>query len=186
MGNIIAPYLESLYSMWSGPQGRESRLLILGLDAAGKTTLLYMLTLGECPVTIPTIGFNVETFRLDNIEFVAWDIGGQQSIRPYWRCYLPNTDAVLFVVDSSDRERMQEAKNELHRLFRENELADARLLVYANKQDLLGAMSVAEIREALALETVTRNASHVQATSAITGEGICEGMAWLSKALSSS
>ncbi|GLE03628.1 hypothetical protein PINS_up012530 [Pythium insidiosum] len=183
MGNIVPSYLRSLYSLWSGPQARESRLLILGLDAAGKTTLLYMLTLGECPVTIPTIGFNVETFRYENLEFVAWDIGGQHSIRPYWRCYLPNTDAVLFVVDSSDRERIQEARKVLHDLFLESELAGARLLVYANKQDLAGAMSADEIREALQPETITRNAVRVQATSALTGKGICEGMEWLSKEL---
>merc|ERR1712124_160271 len=86
---------------------REMRMLMLGLDAAGKTTILYKLKLGEVVTTIPTIGFNVETVEYRNINFTVWDVGGQDKIRPLWRHYYQNTQAVIFVVDSSDRERLE-------------------------------------------------------------------------------
>ena len=82
---------------------REMRILILGLDGAGKTTILYRLQAGEVVTTIPTIGFNVETVTYKNLKFQVWDLGGQTSIRPYWRCYYTNTDAIIYVVDSADR-----------------------------------------------------------------------------------
>jgi ADP-ribosylation factor-like protein 1 len=87
--------------------------LILGLDNAGKTTILYRLQAAEIETTIPTIGFNVETLQYKNIKFQVWDLGGQTSIRPYWRCYYPNTDAIIFVVDSADQDRLKIAKQEL-------------------------------------------------------------------------
>jgi len=87
---------------------KEVRILILGLDNAGKTTILYRLQNDDDAVvqTIPTIGFNVEVLQYKNIKFQVWDLGGQTSIRPYWRCYYPNTDAIIFVVDSCDNERL--------------------------------------------------------------------------------
>jgi ADP-ribosylation factor-like protein 1 len=94
-------------------QSKEVRILILGLDNAGKTTILYRLQAAEIETTIPTIGFNVETLQYKNIKFQVWDLGGQTSIRPYWRCYYPNTDAIIFVVDSADQDRLKIAKQEL-------------------------------------------------------------------------
>lgn len=85
----------------------------VGLDAAGKTTILYKLKLGEIVTTIPTIGFNVETVEYKNISFTVWDVGGQDKIRPLWRHYYQNTQGLIFVVDSSDVKRIQEAENEL-------------------------------------------------------------------------
>lgn len=85
----------------------------VGLDAAGKTTILYKLKLGEIVTTIPTIGFNVETVEYKNICFTVWDVGGQDKIRPLWRHYFQNTQGLIFVVDSNDRERIVEAENEL-------------------------------------------------------------------------
>merc|ERR1712130_495163 len=105
------------------------RVLMVGLDAAGKTTLLYKLKLGEIVTTIPTIGFNVETVEYKNISFTVWDVGGQDKIRPLWRHYYQNTQGVIFVVDSSDRERIQESHDELHRMLSEDELRDAIVLV---------------------------------------------------------
>jgi Arf/Sar family protein len=98
---------KTLSKLWDKfSQCKESRILMLGLDAAGKTTILYKFKLGEVVSTIPTIGFNVETVRYKNIVFNMWDIGGQEKIRPLWRHYYQNTDAIIFVVDSCDKERM--------------------------------------------------------------------------------
>lgn len=80
------------------------------------------------------IGFNVETVSYKNIKFQVWDLGGQTSIRPYWRCYYPNTQAIIYVVDSSDVERIGISKEEFHAIVEEEELKDALILVYANKQ----------------------------------------------------
>ena len=110
---------------------------MLGLDAAGKTTVLYKLKLGEHVTTIPTIGFNVETIEYNGFNLNIWDIGGQDRIRALWRHYYHNTQGLIFVVDSNDIDRIDEARDELHKLLEEDELRDAILLVYANKQDLL-------------------------------------------------
>jgi ADP-ribosylation factor protein 1 len=134
---------------------KEMRILMVGLDAAGKTTILYKLKLGEIVTTIPTIGidplpklyswartdlclpgFNVETVEYKNIQFTVWDVGGQDKIRPLWRHYFQNTQGIIFVVDSNDRDRVVEAREELQRMLNEDELRDAILLVFANKQDL--------------------------------------------------
>merc|ERR1712094_66392 len=109
---------------------KDCRILMVGLDAAGKTTILYKLKLGEVVTTIPTIGFNVETVEYKNITFTVWDVGGQDKIRPLWRHYYENTQGVIFVVDSNDRDRMQEAKSELDQLLAEDELRDALVLVF--------------------------------------------------------
>uniref|UniRef100_A0A8R7PWJ6 ADP-ribosylation factor n=1 Tax=Triticum urartu TaxID=4572 RepID=A0A8R7PWJ6_TRIUA len=113
---------------------KEMRILMVGLDAAGKTTILYKLKLGEIVTTIPTIGFNVETVEYKNISFTVWDVGGQDKIRPLWRHYFQNTQGLIFVVDSNDRERVVEARDELHRMLNEDELRDAVLLVLALQQ----------------------------------------------------
>nr|CAX78725.1 ADP-ribosylation factor 3 [Schistosoma japonicum] len=115
----------------------EARILMVGLDAAGKTTILYKLKLGEVVTTIPTIGFNVETVEYKKISFTVWDVGGQDKIRPLWRHYFQNTQGLIFVVDSNDSERIGEAADELHRMLGEDELRNAVLLVFANKQVLL-------------------------------------------------
>ncbi len=86
------------------------------------------------PAPPAAIGFNVETVTYKNIKFQVWDLGGQTSIRPYWRCYYPNTQAIIYVVDSSDVERIGISKEEFHAILEEEELKDALILVYANKQ----------------------------------------------------
>ncbi|KAH7711297.1 ADP-ribosylation factor 1-like 2-like protein, partial [Aphelenchoides avenae] len=130
---------------------KDKRILIMGLDAAGKTTILYKLKTGETVTTIPTIGFNVETVEYKNVTFTVWDFGRQIMLRPLWRHYFQNTQAVIFVVDSSDREHISEAREELHQMLNDDELRDAILLVLANKQDLPKAMSPTEVTAALGL-----------------------------------
>ncbi|XP_020486379.1 ADP-ribosylation factor 4 [Labrus bergylta] len=155
------------------------RILMVGLDAAGKTTLLYKLKLAEVVTTIPTIGFNVETVEYKNISFTVWDVGGQTIIRPLWRHYFVNTQGLIFVVDSNDPERIKEAADELHKMLEEDELRGVALLVFANKQDLPRAMSVSDITEALSLSAVSQP-WFVQASCAVSGTGLAEGLDWLS------
>ena len=221
---------------------KDVRILMVGLDAAGKTTILYKLKLGEVrtprleigssslrrtllcarrwlrprlggggeggqdggsggdPValsahapppshaqivtTIPTIGFNVETVEYKNISFTVWDVGGQDKIRPLWRHYYQNTQGVIFVVDSNDRDRVGEARDELHRMLNEDELREAMLLVFANKQDLPNAMNAAEITDKLGLHSLRQRNWYIQSTCATTGDGLYEGLDWLSTSIS--
>ncbi|POS85829.1 ADP-ribosylation factor 1 [Erysiphe pulchra] len=162
---------------------KEMRILMVGLDAAGKTTILYKLKLGEIVTTIPTIGFNVETVEYKNIQFTVWDVGGQDKIRPLWRHYFQNTQGIIFVVDSNDRDRVVEAREELQRMLNEDELRDAILLVFANKQDLPNAMNAAEITDKLGLHSLKQRAWYIQSTCATSGDGLYEGLEWLAQSL---
>ena len=162
---------------------KEMRILMLGLDAAGKTTILYKLKLGEVVSSVPTIGFNVETVEYKNIKFTVWDVGGQEKIRLLWRHYYNNTQGLIFVVDSSDKDRVDVAREELMRMLGEEELRDAVLLVFANKQDM-GVLSVPEITEKLGLHTLRGREWYIQGTCALTGDGLYDGLDWLSKAVS--
>jgi small GTP-binding protein len=131
----------------------------------------------------PTVGFNVETIKYKNIEFTAWDIGGQDRLRSLWSYYFHNTDALIWVLDANDAERYQESANELQKLMRHPELERSSLLVYANKTDLPGARSVSEIADALGLSSIRGREWYIQSTSAITGEGLYEGLEWVAKSL---
>ncbi|CAN8239201.1 unnamed protein product [Cochlearia groenlandica] len=160
---------------------KEMRILMVGLDAAGKTTILYKLKLGEIVTTIPTIGFNVEAVEYKNINFTVWDVGGQDKLRPLWKYYFQNTQGLIFVVDSNDRDRVVEARDELHKMLNEDELRGAVLLVFANKQDLPNAMNAAEITDKLGLSSLRQRHWYIQSTCATSGEGLYEGLEWLSK-----
>lgn len=113
------------------------------------------------------------------LKFQVWDLGGQTSIRPYWRCYYPNTDAIIFVVDSADSERMSVARGELAAMLEEEDLRDAILLVFANKQDQKGALNAQQISDALGLPEVRNRQWSIQETSALKGKGLFEGFDWL-------
>ena len=162
----------------------QCRILMVGLDAAGKTTILYQLKLGEMTNTAPTLGFNVETVSYKNIEFMVWDMGGQDAIRPLWRHYYENAQALIFVVDSSDVERLDEAREELAKLMGEEQLKDAILLVYANKQDMPEAQGVQEVADALEITAIRDRTWYIQAASATSGDGIRDGLDWLAGKLS--
>ncbi|OUC39801.1 ADP-ribosylation factor family protein [Trichinella nativa] len=193
--------LSSLFGRLFGK--KQVRILMVGLDAAGKTTILYKLKLGEIVTTIPTIGnsnlkfcnfrlirgytvtgFNVETVDYKNISFTVWDVGGQDKIRPLWRHYFQNTQGLIFVVDSNDRERIEESREELQKMLQEDELRDAILLVFANKQDLPNAMNPAELTDKLGLQQLRNRQWFIQATCATQGHGLYEGLDWLSNQLS--
>lgn len=161
------------------PANKEVRVLVLGLDNAGKTSILYRLQLGTVVSTVPTVGFNLETLQYKNLTFQVWDLGGQTGIRPYWRCYYTQTDAIIYVVDSCDRDRMGVAKHELFALLDEDELRKSMLLIFANKQDLPGAASDLEIANVLGLNAITQRTWSIVRSSAKTGLGLIEGMDWL-------
>jgi len=156
---------------------------MVGLDAAGKTTILYRLKLGEVVTTIPTLGFNVETVKYNNISFTVWDVGGQERIRRLWRHYFEDTDGLIYVVDSNDRQRIQESSKELRSILQEDALRDAAVLVFCNKQDLPNAATVAEVADALGMQQIRQKEWHVQASIAVNGDGLIEGLDWLSKAV---
>ena len=173
MGNVFSYIFNRLL-------GKEDvRILMVGLDNAGKTTILYRLKLDEVVSTVPTLGFNVETVSYKNISFTVWDIGGQDKIRNLWRVYFQGTQGLIFVVDSSDEERIAETKTELHKLLSEEELANVVLLVFANKQDMPNALPATDVREKLGLVGVRKTPWFVQSSCAVKGEGLYEGLDWL-------
>ena len=148
MGFIFSKIFEKLFGK------KEVRLLILGLDNAGKTTVLYQIQFRESKVTVPTLGFNVETVKYENLTFQMWDLGGQSELRPYWRCYFPKTNAIVFVIDSTDKDRLEIVKQELFLLIQEEDLRGVPIAILANKQDLEGALSDIEISEQIGLSDI--------------------------------
>ncbi|TPX39501.1 hypothetical protein SeLEV6574_g07166 [Synchytrium endobioticum] len=160
---------------------REMRILMLGLDCAGKTTILYKLTPSPPIATIPTVGFNVESVVYKKTRFNVWDVGGQDKIRPLWRHYYTGTTGLIYVVDSHDRARMDEARDELHRIVHDREMRDACVLVFANKQDLPGALSPLDVTERLNLHRFRDRPWLIHPACATTGEGLMEGLQWLSQ-----
>ena len=117
--------------------------------------------------------------RYKNLRFQVWDLGGQTSIRPYWRCYYQNTNAVIYVVDSADTERMGISKQELVTMLEEEELKDAALMVFANKQDLPNAATAEVIAEKLGLSALKNRQWQIFKTSALKGDGLYDGLDWL-------
>ena len=112
---------------------KDMRILMVGLDAAGKTTILYKLNIGEVLTTIPTIGFNFVITEYKNITFILWDVSDHCKIRLLWRHYYHNAQGIIYVVDFNDKERIEEAREEIHCLLTDDELKDACLLVFENK-----------------------------------------------------
>ena len=190
------------------------RMLDVGLDAAGKTTILYKLHIGEVLSTVPTIGellgiffiffffifffflllsteccggvgFNVEKVQYKNVIFTVWDVGGQEKLRPLWRHYFANTDALIYVVDCCDRERVEKAASEFKQIIDDPLMKNSVVLVFANKQDLPRALKPSDIVNALGLLEMKTRKWHVQGAVATRGEGLYEGMDWLSSTLKS-
>ncbi len=161
---------------------KELRILILGLDNAGKTTILRKFCGDPIDTVEPTLGFNIKTLELNNFALNVWDVGGQKTIRAYWRNYFETTDGVIWVVDSADQVRLEMCKQELCSLLQQEKLAGASLLIFANKQDVRGALNVDEIAVALGLrEKSSFQNRHwsIRSCSAVTGEGLVDGMNWL-------
>ncbi|KAI0786507.1 GTP-binding protein [Abortiporus biennis] len=158
---------------------KEMRILFLGLDNAGKTTILKKLNHEDISGISPTLGFNIKTFVHRSYTLNVWDVGGQRTLRPYWRNYFEQTDAIVWVVDSGDRFRMKDCKEELHALLVEDRLAGASLLVFANKQDIEGSMTSSEIASALDLPSIKSHHWKIWPCSAVTGENLVTGLNWI-------
>jgi small GTP-binding protein len=153
------------------------------MQNAGKTTILYRLSLGQLVKTTPTIGSNMEELQYENVKFQAWDLGGQESTRSVWDIYYMNTDAVIYVIDSQDDTYYEESKNQFHKVLRNSTLKNATILIFANKQDLPGAKTINQIMQDYELDKIKNHSWQIQPCSALRGEGLIEGLKWLSEQL---
>jgi len=156
---------------------------MVGLDGAGKTTMLYQLKIGDVVSTIPTIGFNVENVQYKNINFNVWDVGGQDRMRPLWHSYYKDVQGVIFVVDSSDLDRLDEAREELDHMLSQQALRGVPVLILANKKDLPGALPTEALSQWLCLDSLAPRKWFIQSTCATTADGIVLGFDWLSHVL---
>jgi|ERR1711911_77202 len=170
--------LLSLLKSLRAKEPKDCRILLLGLDNAGKTTILKQLSSEDITQVTPTQGFNIKSVNTSGFKLNVWDIGGQRRLRPYWANYFENTDVLIFVVDSADSKRLQEAYEEFDDLLNEDRLTRVPTLVYANKQDLETAESSAEVAQALQLHKLKDRAFQIQPCSAKTGEGVRDGLEW--------
>ncbi|XP_010917632.1 uncharacterized protein [Elaeis guineensis] len=175
MGALVSRFWFMLFP------AKEYKIVVVGLDNAGKTTTLYKLHLGDVVNTSPTIGSNVEEVVYKNIRFEVWDLGGQDRLRASWATYYRGAHAVIVVIDSTDRARISIMKDELFRLLQHADLEHTVVLVFANKQDLKDAMSPAEITDALSLHSIKNHDWHIQACCALTGEGLYDGLGWIAQ-----
>ncbi|GKT14134.1 putative multi-domain containing protein [Aduncisulcus paluster] len=175
---VFWDFVKSLFSR----RKREVKILFLGLDGAGKTTIVTKLCGRDVSLVQPTEGFNAKTISMSGISMNIWDIGGQAKIRPYWRHYFEGCEGLVFVVDSSDRERMEETGDELNSLLETAELSGVPLLVFANKQDLVTAYEAAEICKLLELEEIESSRPwRIQDSSAKRGTGLEEVYEYMRK-----
>ena len=163
----------------------QVRILTLGLDNSGKTTIIKSFLSQDPTSTSPTLGFTINTLKYKSNTINFWDIGGQTTIRSYWRNYFEETDGVIWVVDSSDKLRLNDCKDELHNLLKQEKLAGATLLVFCNKQDINGALNVEEIKNVLELENITTRHWIIMPCCGLNGNGLENGLEWLMDDISS-
>ena len=162
---------------------KAARILLVGLDAAGKTTILHQLGKEEKVKILPTIGINVESLDYKDWNFITFDLGGADKMRLLFRHYYQNTEGIIYVVDSNDRDRIEDAADELKKLLAEEELKECCVLIMANKQDLNSALSIDEVTKALGMKSLIGRTWFVQGTSGITGQGLKEGLNWMASVL---
>lgn len=173
--------LSKVWSMFSST--KTFKLVVVGLNNAGKTSILYALQLKRFVETQPTIGGNVEEVQYKNLNFLMWDLGGQQQLREAWSMYYAKTDAVILVVDSTEPERFSTVRDELIKMLGHPDLANAPVLIFANKQDLSGALRAEEVVASIGVPEVAGHERPwtVMPCSALTQQGLAEGMAWIAE-----
>ena len=176
MGGTVS-FLSNLF------QDKEYNILLIGLDGAGKTTILYQLKLNENINTISTIGFNVETIKFKGLNLKTWDLGGQHKLRQLWNKYYDDAHAIIYVLDAADIDRINETGRELRRLVLENDILKSCIfLILANKQDLPNALKSNEIMEQYSTFLELKHEKirwNIQECCATKGEGIEQGLTWL-------
>ncbi|XP_037683189.1 ADP-ribosylation factor-like protein 14 [Choloepus didactylus] len=164
---------------WSSKnsKAKEAQILLLGLDSAGKSTLLYKLKFAKDTATTPTIGFNVEMIELEKrISLTVWDVGGQEKMRTVWCCYCENTDGLLYVVDSTDKQRLEDSRREFEHILKNEHIKKIPVVLLANKQDIPGALSAEDITRMFKMKELCSDRNwYVQPCCAITGDGLAEG-----------
>ncbi|KAF2827861.1 ADP-ribosylation factor [Ophiobolus disseminans] len=158
---------------------KEMRILMLGLDNAGKTTIVKKIMNEDVNSVSPTLGFIIKTIEYDGYKLNIWDVGGQKTLRTYWKNYFEKTDTLIWVVDATDRERIDDCRHELAGLLQEERLSGASLLVFKNKSDVPGAMIEDEVREGLRLDAIKTHKWHIMTCSAMTGMNLQEGLEWV-------
>jgi ADP-ribosylation factor-like protein 2 len=152
-----------------------------GLDNAGKTTIVKRINNEDVTEVSPTLGFNIKSMEYLGFRLNIWDVGGQTTLRSYWKNYFEQTDGLIWVVDSSDRRRLAECATELHKLLMEERLTGASLLIFANKQDVAGALTTQQIADAMRLQYIGKRHWQIVACSATAGTGVSDGFDWIVK-----
>lgn len=155
------------------------RILMLGLDNAGKTTIVKKIMNEDVSSVSPTLGFIIKTIDYDGYKLNIWDVGGQKTLRTYWKNYFEKTDTLIWVVDATDRERIDDCRRELEGLLLEERLMGASLLVFKNKSDVPGSMTEGEVRQGLQLDSIKTHKWTIMACSAMTGMNLQEGLQWV-------
>ncbi|XP_040830875.1 ADP-ribosylation factor-like protein 14 [Ochotona curzoniae] len=159
------------------PKVKHAQILLLGLDSAGKSTLLYKLKFANDIITIPTIGFNVEMIELEkSFSLTVWDVGGQEKMRSTWSDFCENSDGLVYVVDSSDKRRLDKSRREFERILKNEHIKHVPVVLLANKQDVPGALSAEDITRMFKVKKLCSDRNwYVQPCCAVTGEGLAEG-----------
>mmetsp|Transcript_7904 Transcript_7904/g.14017 ORF Transcript_7904/g.14017 Transcript_7904/m.14017 type:complete len:191 (-) Transcript_7904:404-976(-) len=186
MGGAMSRAYVDKYKERNQKTGRRG-ILLVGLDGAGKTTITYQITLGKHINTVPTMGHNKESIKYEGKKLDLFDVGGSMLVRETWRLYARGADAIIFVVDSTDQARMEEAAEALKKLFFQDEafkkadpvLANMPVLIMANKQDLPGALPAAKIQKLFDTDSIPCKALQVIPTDARSGSNIQAAMMWL-------
>ncbi|KAI9295245.1 ADP-ribosylation factor-like protein 2-like protein [Neoconidiobolus thromboides FSU 785] len=158
---------------------KEMRILVLGLDNAGKTSILKKLNGEPIDSISPTLGFNILSLSHKEYKLNFWDVGGQVSLRSYWKNYFEGTEGLIWVVDASDKDRLIDTRIELNKLLDQEKLSGITILILANKQDISGALSCQEISKYLELDNIDNHHWKVLPCSALTGQNLFEGIDWL-------
>jgi len=168
MGSVLSALLNTLF-------GRKLEVALVGLANSGKTTLLSYISSGAAPTKqpLPTLGSNSKLFQHGNVTIKAWDIGGQISYRDGWVLYAQNSDCILFVVDSSDPEKLAEAKRELHSLLENPSLTNLPVIVACNKIDAPGRVPTMDMIKELNLDYIPEHQKvHILEISALKGTNV--------------
>ncbi|XP_028413730.1 ADP-ribosylation factor-like protein 6 [Dendronephthya gigantea] len=174
-------------AIWLGVKKKEASVLCVGLDNSGKTTIINHLKPDKAQATdiVPTIGFSVEKFATQSLSFTVFDMSGQGKYRNLWEHYYRDAQAVIFVIDSSDKIRVVVSKDELDLLIKHPDISSRRvpILFFANKMDLRDSLSSVKVSNLMKLEEIKDKPWHICASNALTGEGLNEGVEWLTDQL---